>query len=93
VNTSQQLGGAVGVAALVAVATARTGELAASGTPSPAALTEGFSACLTVGDGIAAAAAVLAAMLLGERRRRTLTPLLRRSDERLTPPGEAASVN
>jgi len=71
VNTSQQLGGALGVAALVAVATARTSAAAAgAGAPSPAALTEGFSAGLTVGAVIAAAGAVLAGALLTSRRPR-----------------------
>ena len=70
VNTSQQLGGALGVAALVAVATARTADLtAAGGAPSPAALTEGVSAGLTVGAAIAAVAAVAAATLLRAPRR------------------------
>jgi hypothetical protein len=69
VNTSQQLGGAVGVAALVSVATARTTDLAAAGTPSQLALTEGFSAGLTAGAAIAAVGAIAAATLLGPRRR------------------------
>jgi EmrB/QacA subfamily drug resistance transporter len=69
VNTSQQLGGALGVAALVAVATARTADLtAAGGAPSPTALTEGFSAGLTVGAAIAAVAAIAAAVLLRSPR-------------------------
>ena len=71
VNTSQQLGGALGVAALVAVATARTSEIATgAGAPSPAALTDGFSSGLTVGAAIAAAGAVAAATLLRSRRPR-----------------------
>jgi EmrB/QacA subfamily drug resistance transporter len=71
VNTSQQLGGALGVAALVAVATARTSAAAGgAGAPSPAALTEGFSAGLTVGAVIAAAGAVVAGALLTSRRPR-----------------------
>jgi EmrB/QacA subfamily drug resistance transporter len=56
VNTSQQLGGALGVAALVAVATSRD------------TLTEGFSAGFTVGAVVAAVAAFLAATLLSPMR-------------------------
>ena len=56
VNTSQQLGGALGVAALVAVATSRE------------TLTDGFSAGFTVGAGVAALAALLAATLLSPTR-------------------------
>ena len=70
VNTSQQLGGAIGVAALVSVATARTTDLAAAGARPAAALTEGFSAGLTVGAAIAALGAIAAATLLGSRRRK-----------------------
>jgi hypothetical protein len=56
VNTSQQLGGALGDAALVAVATSRE------------TLTDGFSAGFTVGAGIAALATLLAATLLSPTR-------------------------
>ena len=56
VNTSQQLGGALGVAALVAVATSRE------------TLTDGFTAGFTVGAGVAALAALLAATLLSPTR-------------------------
>jgi hypothetical protein len=66
VNTAQQLGGALGLAALVAVATSRT---AAAGDPDRlAALADGFSAGLTAGAAVAAAGAVLAALLLREPR-------------------------
>jgi EmrB/QacA subfamily drug resistance transporter len=73
VNTAQQLGGALGIAALVAVATA------ASPGSGGAALTEGFSAGLTAGAGVAAAAAVLAAVLLREPRRGNAVPATSRA--------------
>jgi EmrB/QacA subfamily drug resistance transporter len=43
VNTSQQVGGALGLAVLTSIATARTGALEATGTPATDALTSGFS--------------------------------------------------
>lgn len=43
VNTSQQIGGALGIAILASIATARTGALEASGAPAAVALTAGFS--------------------------------------------------
>jgi hypothetical protein len=55
VNTAQPLCGALGIAALVAVATGRTGDAATA-----AALTDGFSAGLTAGAAVAAAGSVLA---------------------------------
>ena len=60
VNTSRQVGGSLGLAALVTLAADHTSALAASGPAAPLALTGGF------GFGIAAAAAVaLATGLLG----------------------------
>ncbi|MFG6503918.1 MFS transporter [Microbacterium sp. P05] len=43
VNTSQQIGGALGLAVLASLATARSGALEAAGTPAGQALTSGFS--------------------------------------------------
>src|ERR671934_114855 len=42
INTSQQIGGALGIAALSAIATSTTGDQLASGTRLPFALTDGF---------------------------------------------------
>src|SRR3954454_1629549 len=42
INTSQQVGGALGLAILAAVANSRTDSAAAAGSPMPVALTEGF---------------------------------------------------
>jgi Na+/melibiose symporter-like transporter len=67
INTSQQIGGAVGLAVLVTVATNHTDGLLASGTPRPAALTEGFSIAFWVA--VAFAAVALLATLLVIRRR------------------------
>jgi EmrB/QacA subfamily drug resistance transporter len=65
-NSSQQLGGALGLAILTAVATARTSDLLATGTPQAAALTGGFSRGLFVG-----AAFLVVAGLLGLRTANT----------------------
>ncbi|ANJ27350.1 DHA2 family efflux MFS transporter permease subunit [Agromyces aureus] len=43
INTSQQIGGALGLAILASVATARTSALETAGIPTPDALTSGFS--------------------------------------------------
>jgi predicted dinucleotide-binding enzyme/predicted MFS family arabinose efflux permease len=67
INTSQQIGGALGLAVLVTVATNRTDGLLASGTPRPAALTDGFSIGFLVA--VAFAAVSLLATLLVIRRR------------------------
>ncbi|MEU7279444.1 MFS transporter [Streptomyces sp. NPDC045431] len=62
INTSQQFGSVLGLAVLVAVATARTGT-AASGAVTPAAETAGFQAALLVGAAFAAVAALLSVRL------------------------------
>jgi EmrB/QacA subfamily drug resistance transporter len=65
INTAQQLGGALGIAALVAVATARTTSVLGSGEVDRlVARTEGFQAGLLGGALVAVAGAVLAAALL-----------------------------
>jgi predicted MFS family arabinose efflux permease len=48
INTSQQIGGAVGVAILSTIATTRASDLIASGTAAPFALTSGFRAAFAV---------------------------------------------
>jgi EmrB/QacA subfamily drug resistance transporter len=63
INTSQQVGGALGLAVLVTVATSHTDGLLANGTPRPAALTEGFSTAFWVAVAFAAVS-VLATLLV-----------------------------
>ena len=53
INTSQQVGGALGLAILSSVAFSTIGDLAAGGDTSPAALTEGYADAFMVGAGIA----------------------------------------
>jgi EmrB/QacA subfamily drug resistance transporter len=64
INTSQQVGGALGLAILVTVSTTRTNNLVASGTPKLEALVSGFSVALWVGAGVALAACVATLALL-----------------------------
>jgi EmrB/QacA subfamily drug resistance transporter len=63
INTSQQIGGALGIAILSTVATTQTGDAIASGTAVPVALTDGFQTAFFVGVGIAAVG-VLASLFL-----------------------------
>jgi EmrB/QacA subfamily drug resistance transporter len=74
INTSQQVGGALGLAILASVATSRTEAVMADahGAPAalPGALTEGFQAAFTVGAGFAIVAAVLALVLISSRASR-----------------------
>jgi EmrB/QacA subfamily drug resistance transporter len=58
-NASQQLGGALGLAIFSALATSRTNDLLAAGTPAANALTEGFQRALLAGSIFILAAAVI----------------------------------
>ncbi|HEX9967219.1 MAG TPA: MFS transporter [Solirubrobacterales bacterium] len=65
INTSQQVGGALGLAVLATVANSRTADLTPAGTPpSPDALTEGFQAAFLGGAGIALLGFVLTLVLI-----------------------------
>jgi EmrB/QacA subfamily drug resistance transporter len=68
INTSQQIGGAVGLAVLSTIATSQTNSAlaAAHGVTSavPAALVDGFHSAFLVGAGIAAAGALLTLVLI-----------------------------
>ena len=73
VNTTQQVGAALGVAVLSTLAASRAGHLIAAGRPAADALTGGYHVAFGTGAGLAAAALVLAAVLLrrpGAARRR-----------------------
>jgi EmrB/QacA subfamily drug resistance transporter len=65
INTSQQIGGALGLAVLAAIANSRRESLTEAGSSMPSALTEGFQLALTVGAGFAIAGAILALLLVG----------------------------
>jgi EmrB/QacA subfamily drug resistance transporter len=78
-NTSQQIGGALGIAALSAIATTKTEDGVASGTALPQALTDGFEAAFIWGGIIAAAGIVVALALI--RRSDLETPVEEESAE------------
>jgi EmrB/QacA subfamily drug resistance transporter len=68
INTSQQVGGALGLAVLATIANGRTDDvLAAGGSSRAVALTEGFQDAFMVGAGFALAGALLAAVLISSR--------------------------
>jgi Na+/melibiose symporter-like transporter len=69
INTSQQVGGALGLAVLAAIANSRRESLTEAGTALPDALTEGFQTALMVGAGFAIAGALLALLLVGRADR------------------------
>jgi EmrB/QacA subfamily drug resistance transporter len=65
INTSQQVGGALGLAILAALANSKTADVLAGGEHSRAvALTEGFQRAFLVGAGFALLAAVLATVMI-----------------------------
>jgi Na+/melibiose symporter-like transporter len=65
-NTSQQIGGAVGIAILSTVATSTTNG-AGDGTPLPVALTDGFQAAFWTGAAIAFAGVLVSIFLVRGR--------------------------
>jgi EmrB/QacA subfamily drug resistance transporter len=80
INTSQQIGGALGLAILATVANTRIDDLAASGTPQNIALTEGFQSAFLVGAGMAGAGAILAMVLVSSRASREHAEAARRGE-------------
>lgn len=64
INTSQQIGGAVGIALLSTIAISRTENEVAAGTAVPQALTSGFQLAFWVGAGIALAGVAAALVLI-----------------------------
>jgi EmrB/QacA subfamily drug resistance transporter len=68
INTSQQIGGALGLAILATVANSRTQSLFHAGVHNPAvALTKGFERAFLIGAGFALVGAILAAVLISSR--------------------------
>lgn len=65
-NVSRQLGGALGLAVIAAVAAAATARSAAAGTAAAGALTAGFHAAFAVSAGLVVAGLVAAVALLRE---------------------------
>ena len=68
VNTSQQVGGSIGVAAIASIATSRTSDLLAAGDGVAVALTEGYQTGYFIAAGVALVAAIVVAVLLPRGR-------------------------
>jgi len=64
VNTSQQVGGAIGLAVLASLSTTRSNNLLDSGSSTPSALTSGYQLAFVVGAALVVAAVGLAAIFL-----------------------------
>jgi EmrB/QacA subfamily drug resistance transporter len=73
INTSQQIGGALGIAALSTIATSHTTDALSAGTAAPAALVDGFTAAFVAGA-IIAALGVVAALTLIRREELAAVP-------------------
>jgi EmrB/QacA subfamily drug resistance transporter len=69
VNTTQQVGGALGVAVLSTLAISRSDDLLAGGTAPPVALTEGFQIAILAAAGFALAGALAVVALVRGRPR------------------------
>ena len=67
INTSQQVGGALGIAALSAIATSTTAGQLAAGTERAVALTDGFRAAFMGGTGVAIAGILVALFVVRGR--------------------------
>jgi EmrB/QacA subfamily drug resistance transporter len=65
VNTTQQVGGALGLAVLATLSTTRSGNLVADGASTASALTSGYHLAFAIGAGLVLAALALTATLLG----------------------------
>jgi hypothetical protein len=74
-NTSQQIGGALGIAALSTIASAQTDSAVAAGAALPVALVDGFTAAFVAGVAVAALG-ILAALTLIRRDELEIAPAL-----------------
>jgi hypothetical protein len=83
INTSQQIGGGIGLAILTTVSTTRTDNLLADGVAGPTALTDGFRLAFWVAVGLAALAVATTFVAL---KREELVP----QAEPVESPGEKA---
>jgi MFS family permease len=75
INTSQQVGGALGIAVLSTIATSRTEDSLATGAVPPQALVDGFSSAFLVGAVVAAAGLVAALTLIRRRELEGTVPV------------------
>jgi hypothetical protein len=81
INTSQQVGGALGLAILATIATSRTQTLFHGGVHSTSvALTKGYDRAFLVGSAFAVLGAILAAVLISSRDSRLHAVAARQGD-------------
>ena len=80
INTSQQIGGALGIAALSTIATSQAEDSVLNGAALPVALVDGFSSAFTVGA-VFAALGLLAALTLIRRDELETEPVAELADE------------
>jgi EmrB/QacA subfamily drug resistance transporter len=84
INTSQQVGGALGLAILASIANSRTdslmSEAGGAAAALPNALTEGFQVAFIVGAGFAVLGAILSATLISSRASREHAEAAQRGD-------------
>jgi hypothetical protein len=81
INTSQQIGGALGLAILTTIANSRTQNLLHAGVHSTSvALTKGFDRAFLAGAGFAIAGAILAIVLISSRDSRQHSVTARSGD-------------
>jgi EmrB/QacA subfamily drug resistance transporter len=86
INTSQQVGGALGLAILATIANSETRSLFHSGVRNASvALTKGFDRAFLVGAGFAVAGAILAALLISSRDSRDHSAEARSGDAAAVP--------
>ncbi len=85
INTSQQIGGALGLAILAAIANSKTDNLIGDGVARAQALTEGFSTAMTVGAGFAIAGALMALFAISGRDSREHAEAAQRGDVEIEP--------
>jgi len=89
INTSQQIGGALGLAILATIANSRTEDVmkTAGGDPQalPTALTEGFQDAFMVGAGFAIVGALLALVLISNKASREHAEAARRGEVEAVP--------
>ena len=90
INTSQQLGGALGLAVLVSVSNTRIATLGPAAQLNPAALTEGYQVAFLLGAALTLSAAVLAATIISSRDSRAHALAAQRGEVQPSPASTAA---
>ncbi len=80
INTTQQIGGALGVAILISVSTSRIAEFGPGGARDPAVLTEGYSRAFLIGAGFAILGALVSAFVISSQDSREQAEAARRGE-------------